>query len=94
MFPLGCRPRLLLGEVVITKQASAVISNEDVQGALRRVTHGDWGEIRGDDVTQNEKALQDGGCLLAVFRSANGTAFWVITEIKLSVTTVILPEEY
>ncbi len=94
MFPLGCRPRLLHGEIVITKQASAVISNEDIQDALRRITRGDWGEVGEDDAMQNEEALQNGGLLLSAFRSANGTAFWVITEIKRSVTTVILPEEY
>jgi len=62
--------------------------------ALERFAHGDWGEVDRHDAAQNEQALQDGGRLLAVFRSSRSVSFWIISEADRSVTSVILPNEY
>jgi len=39
-------------------------------------------------------SLKQGFRLLSVYRSSNGTKFWIITEADRSVTTLLLPEDY
>jgi hypothetical protein len=90
-------PNLLpvsLGQTVATPAALDVLTRPDIVAALRRHSAGDWGEVDADDRAANDAALQTGERLLSVYRSANGTTFWVITEADRSVTTVLLPEDY
>ena len=90
-------PNLLpvpLGQTVATPAALGLLSQPDVVAALRRHAAGDWGDVDDDDRAANDDALRTDGRLLSVYRSANGTPFWVITEADRSVTTVLLPEDY
>lgn len=87
-------PPLPLGQTVATPAALGVLSRTDIVTALRRHAAGDWGEVDDEDRAANDDALTTGGRLLSVYRSANGTAFWVVTEADRSVTTVLLPEDY
>ena len=76
-------PHLLpvpLGQMVATPAVLAAVSQPDIVAALRRHAAGDWGEVDADDRAANDDALSTGGRLLSVFRSANGTPFWVVTE--------------
>ena len=90
-------PNLLpvpLGQTVATPAALAVLTQPDIVDALRRHSAGDWGEVDAYDRAANDEAMRSGERLLSVYRSANGTTFWVITEADRSVTTVLLPEDY
>jgi len=90
-------PNLLpvpLGQTVATPAALLAITQPDIVAALRRHSAGDWGEVDAHDRAANDDALRCGERLLSVYRSANGTTFWVITEADRSVTTVLLPEDY
>ncbi len=83
-----------LGLVVITPAALAELSDADVRGALARHSAGDWGELGGQDIAENELSLRQGYRLFSAYRSSSGIKFWVITEADRSVTTVLLPEDY
>ncbi|MEM7387300.1 MAG: type I restriction endonuclease subunit M [Verrucomicrobiota bacterium] len=62
--------------------------------ALARHERGDWGEVCTEDRAENEEALRRGGRLLSVYRTEEGTRFYIITEADRSSTTVLLPDEY
>lgn len=83
-----------LGRTVATPAALGAMSQQDVVAALRRHAAGDWGDVDAHDRAANDDALKTGGRLLSVYRSATGTAFWVVTEADRSVTTVLFPEDY
>ena len=87
-------PPVPLGQTVATPAALGVLSRTDIVTAFRRHAAGDWGEVDDEDRAANDDALTSGERLLSVYRSANGTAFWVVTEADRSVTTVLLPEDY
>ncbi len=90
-------PHLLpvpLGQTVATPAALQVLTQPEIVAALRRHAAGDWGDVDAHDRAANDDALRSGERLLSAYRSANGTAFWVITEADRSVTTVLLPEDY
>ena len=83
-----------LGQIVATPAALGTVSQPDIVAALRRHAVGDWGEIDAHDRAANDDALKSNERILSVYRSANGTTFWVITEADRSVTTVLLPDDY
>ena len=90
-------PHLLpvpLGQTVATPAALGVLTQPDIVAALRRHSAGDWGDVDAHDRAANDDALKSGERLLSVYRSENGTIFWVITEADRSVTTVLLPDDY
>jgi hypothetical protein len=87
-------PKFQLGSVYITQAAAAVLSAADVGEALQRHQRGDWGDLDAHDIRENQCSLEQGERLLSVYRSANGTKFYVITEADRSATTVLLPEDY
>lgn len=83
-----------LGQTLITPGASDAIPQAEVLTAIRRHLQGDWGNVCAEDAAQNEWALKNDARLLSSYRSAAGTAFWIITEADRSATTVLLPDEY
>lgn len=87
-------PKFNLGRVVATAAAVEVLSEADIFRALDRHICGDWGEVCDEDRASNEEALVHQLRLLSVYRAANGTKFWIITEHDRSVTTVLLPSDY
>jgi hypothetical protein len=80
-----------LGHIVSTPNALSQLSNEDILMGIQRHQAGDWGD---GDNGANERALIEGLRLWSVYRAANGTKFWLITEADRSATTVLLPEDY
>ena len=87
-------PKFPVGQTVITCTALAVLSALDIAGALYRHQRGDWGDVAKPAGQATERALKHGERLLSVYRTADGTKFWIITEWDRSATTVLLPEDY
>ncbi len=83
-----------LGQVVATRTALATLPTQGVAEALDRHRRGDWGDVGKEDWQANERALKQGERLLSVYRTADGTRFWIITEWDRSLTTVLLPGDY
>jgi hypothetical protein len=83
-----------LGRIVSTPNALESITQDDILTAIGRHQSGDWGDVCAEDKETNDHALAEGTRILSVYRAANGTKFWLITEADRSVTTVLLPEDY
>ena len=83
-----------LGKIVSTPNALAHLSQDDILLGIRRHQAGDWGDVPTGNSAANERALIEGTRLWSVYRAANGTKFWLITESDRSATTVLLPEDY
>ena len=85
--------RFPLGRLVITSNANARLTPEEIADGIARHARGDWGDISAEDAAENDLSLREGFRLL----SAHGRGdrrFWVITEADRSATTVLLPEDY
>ena len=83
-----------LGHIVSTPNALSQLTHEDILMGIQRHQAGDWGDVGEEDRQENELSLKQGFRLLSVYRAANGTKFWIITEADRSATTVLLPEDY
>lgn len=92
--PQSTRPRLTLGQVVMTPGVSGELTNQEIHAALYRHQCGDWGMVCPSDWNENDEAISTGCRVLSAYESSNGLKFWIITEWDRSVTTVLLPEEY
>lgn len=86
--------RFSMGQMVITANAQAVLTPEDVSMALARHSKCDWGEVCAEDAKVNERGVLEQGIILSAYQSAKGVKFWVITDPGHEVTTVLLPEDY
>ena len=87
-------PRFPLGETIITRGAKQKIDTVQARLALARHASGDWGEMDQDDRRLNNAALENGGRLVSIYKTAAGVRFYVITEAERDRTTILLPEEY
>lgn len=83
-----------MGQMVITSNAQAVLTPEDVGTALTRHSQCDWGDVCAEDRQVNERGVLEQGMILSAYQSAKGEKFWVITDPGHEVTTVLLPEDY
>jgi len=83
-----------LGRIVATPHALEVITGDDILVGISRHQAGDWGDVRPEDGTANDRALTSRTRILSVYRSVKGEKFWGITEADRSVTTVLMPEDY
>lgn len=92
--PIKSNLPLMLGRTVVTANAKNILSSSDIATALRRHQSGDWGELCEEDRKVNEDALKYGDRIMSVYKSKNGTKFWIITEADRSCTTVLMPEDY
>ena len=82
-----------LGPVMLTAGACG-IDEDEINTALSRYRAGDWGDLEEEDATMNDKAVTDGGRIMASYHTKDDVKFWVITEWDRSVTTILLPLEY
>ncbi len=83
-----------LGAIVATPSALASVPSQEINAALGRHAHGDWGTIPEEDKRANERALRNGERLFSAYCSSGNVKFWIITECDRSATTVLLPEDY
>ena len=86
--------RFRLGRIVATPNALDHLTQDDMLVGITRHQAGDWGEVGEEDRRANDCALAQGSRLLSVYRSANGTKFWIVTESDRRSTAVLLPEDY
>ena len=87
-------PRFHPGRLMITCNAKEVLLRSEINAALNRHLHGDWGDVCGPDKRVNDDALKNGGRLLSVYHTKDDVRFWIITESDRSATTVLLPSDY
>jgi hypothetical protein len=85
-----------LGTVVATPGALSALrdAGQSPTYFLGRHAKGDWGDIDGHDIKENEIALSDGGRLLRSYQTIKGETIWVISEVDRSSTCLMLPEDY
>lgn len=83
-----------LGRLVATPGVLTAVPREEIDDALNRHAHGDWGIMSEEDQHTNELALNGGGRLFSAYLSGGGVKFWIITEWDRSATTILLPSEY
>jgi len=88
------RPKVPLGQVVITRNALRQIGLAEAHRGLGRHVVGDWGELNEHDRNANELAMKNKSRLLSVYWTDNDVKFYIITEADRSLTTVLLPEDY
>ena len=89
------QPRFLLGQMVATPGAIALLddANVDALTLIRRHVCGDWGTLSSDDAIANDQALLTGARVLSSY-VVGGDKIWIITEADRRVTTLLLPSEY
>ena len=83
-----------LGHIVSTPSALAQLTQDDILHGIQRHQSGDWGDLDDEDRQANDQALVNGTRILSVYRAANGTKFWLITEHDRRTTTILLPDDY
>jgi hypothetical protein len=83
-----------LGHILATPAALRALTATDIETALARHRHGDWGDCSPEDAAENDRSLTTRLRLLSVYHSEAGVKFWIITEADRSSTTVLLPEDY
>lgn len=85
--------RFPTGEVVITARARELLRQQDVDEALRRHVHGDWGAVAESVKRENEQAVQTAGGVISEYEDANGIPFYVITQPGWAYTLILLRDE-
>jgi hypothetical protein len=85
--------RFPLGQLVVTSNAIARLTPEEIADGIIRHARGDWGDISPNDAAENELSLREGLRLLSAYGKGD-RRFWIITEADRSATTVLLPAEY
>ena len=85
--------RFPLGRLVVTSNAIARLSPEQIADGIERHARGDWGDISPADAAENDLSLREGFRLLSAYDKGD-RRFWIITEADRSLTTVLLPEDY
>ena len=83
-----------LGRVVATPGVLASVPQEEINDAINRHAHGDWGIMPAEDQHTNELALKGADRIFSAYLSGAKVKFWIITEWDRSATTVLLPSEY
>ena len=68
-------------------------SGQSLLDYLQRHLSGDWGDVSGPDVYENEYALGHDLRLLSSYKLKSGQRIWIITEADRSSTCILLPEE-
>lgn len=92
--------KFVLGQVVVTKGIDEKIKEDRsfrvfVQVSIGRYVHRDWGQTCDEDVKANNRAIQNGERIRAVYKQPKtDTTIWIITEADRSVTTILFPDEY
>lgn len=92
-----------LGRVVATARVDKRMQNDRVFAAfvsksLRRYQECDWGDTCKENKESNDRAIDNGERILAVYTQdpilREPVTIWITTESDRSVTTVLFPEEY
>lgn len=88
------RERFDPGRIVVTSEATEVLSWTVISAAVERHTMGDWGEVWEERKQENEDALQgEGDRLFSIYRAGDSMKFCVVSDTRQGVTTVMLADE-
>ncbi|MFO0947146.1 MAG: hypothetical protein U1D30_14580 [Planctomycetota bacterium] len=89
------RPRFLLGRVVITLKAVAILnrSGQDAQFFLEKHASGDWGVIDPQQSAGNEVAVQAGHRIVSLHHTLLGEKLMIRTDGSRTTTTVLTIED-
>jgi hypothetical protein len=68
------------GPLLITPAAQQRLPTNEVQAALTRHLHGDWGDCDPHDAAANDQAVDDEARLFSVYHAADQTKFWIIVR--------------
>ncbi|EJV8818762.1 hypothetical protein [Vibrio parahaemolyticus] len=85
-----------LGKVMITQGIDTLLRDNigtSLHICLMRHQNGDWGNMPIEDKISNDEATKTGGRIMSGYRLCD-RQIWIITELDLSVTMVLLPHEY
>lgn len=94
MSVIAVNPRFNPGRLMITRNARETLPRSEIDAAIDRHLHGDWGDVCESDGKLNDEALRSDDRLLSVYHTADGVKFWIITKWDRSATTVLLPSDY
>ena len=89
-----------LGQVVVSKGVDEKMKGDRsfrvfVQVSIGRYVHRDWGQTCDEDAKANNRAIQNGERIRAVYKQPKtDTTIRIITEADRSVTTILFPDEY
>lgn len=78
-----------IGKLVITRNAHATLSQDDVNAGLASHANGDWGVGCEEDKQQNDWSVDNGERIFSAHETQSGKC-WVMTERDRSYTTVNL----
>lgn len=89
------RPRFLLGRVVITLKAVAMLnrSGQDAQFFLEKHASGDWGTVDPQQSAGNEIALGTGKRIVSLHHTLRGEKLLIRTDGSRATTTVLTIDE-
>lgn len=87
-----------IGEIVMTIGIANLVETNfefacEIPQILLQYVNKDWGNTSEYDAKLNNKALQTGDRIVAVYETSIGKVF-IITEADRSYTTILLPSEY
>lgn len=89
-----------LGRMVVTKGVGEKMKEDRsfqvfVQVSIGKYVHRDWGQTCDEDAKANNRAIQNGERIRAVYKQPKtGITIRIITEADRSVTTILFPDEY
>ena len=89
-----------LGQVVVAKGVDEKMKEDRsfrvfVQVSIGRYVHIDWGQTCDEDAKVNNRAIQNGERIRAVYKQPKtDITIWIITEADRSVTTILFPDMY
>jgi hypothetical protein len=86
--------RFHLGQIIIMPNANDQLETGEIRQALRRHARGDWGELRPQEILENDRALRDGCHLFSLYRDRLERTFCIVTAADRSMTVVSGFEEH
>lgn len=86
-------PLFPLGEVRITPGAEARLTPGEIEAALHRHQHGDYGDLDEADIHMNNISSSRCCMVMSSYRTSAGAEFWVKTHGTRSHTIILLPGE-
>ena len=88
-----------LGTLVFTRGVNDEIATNEAfakfaWGSLKRHANGDWGNLKPEDIKENNLRLKEALRILSAYETEGLPKIWIITEADRSATTILFPDEY
>lgn len=85
------KARFRFGKLLISPEAKNKLGRKDVVHALRRHLCGDWGDLTGAEICNNEFLLKNRGMVVSRYFTTDGNKFMILTKGDRSATIVFTP---